>query len=209
MSFVETNWKFTEDHVTETDAMELARERAAELGIPAISPAQGSQLAALAAASGVRQAIEVGTGTGLSALWLFRGAPQAYLTSIDLDGEHQQLARETLAASGVSSQQLRLISGRSLDVLPRMNESSYDLVMLEVEARTVLAHVDLGLRLVRPGGVVLVQHVLAGGRLADPAKRDPGTVELRSLLASLSGRDDVLHALLGAGTGTLQLVRTA
>lgn len=207
MSSVEANWKFSEDLVTETEAMELAREQAIELGLPLISPAQGAALAAVAAGIGARQVIEVGGGTGLAALWLFAGAPEAQLTSIELDPECQQLAKETLAAAGVPGSRLRLIAGRSLEVLPRMNEHSYDLVVLQVDARQVLAHVDLGLRLVRPGGSVVVEHVLAGGRLADPAKRDAGTVELRSLLASLSGREDVVHALSATGTGVLQLVR--
>ena len=89
-------WKYVEDLVQERSEMQAARRHSLEAGVEPISPAVGAQLAQLAAATGAAQIVEIGTGFGVSALWLLTGAPEASLTSIDLEIEYQQAARDAL-----------------------------------------------------------------------------------------------------------------
>ena len=69
MSDIELNWKFSDDCVVESEAIARARQQSLELGIDAIAPSVGAQSAVLAAATGARSILEVGTGAGVSGIW--------------------------------------------------------------------------------------------------------------------------------------------
>jgi predicted O-methyltransferase YrrM len=186
----ELSWKYAEDLVAEPEP-----------------PSMGAQLAVLAAGVRAAQIIEIGTGAGVSGLWMLRGAPDATLTSIDTEVDHQQLARAAFADAGVPAGRIRLIPGRASEVLPRMNEDSYDLVLVDADAASVIEYVEHGLRLARTGGTVLVPHALWRGRVADPAKRDRATTDFRTLLTEVSTSGAVRSALSPAGDGLLQLTK--
>ena len=201
------SWKFAEEFVVERDDIALARQHSLELGIDPISPSMGAQLAVLAAATSPANIIEVGTGVGVSGLWMMSGAPEAILTTIDSELDYQQLARTGFANAGVAANRLRLIGGRAEDVLPRMNESNYDLVFIDADPGSVIDYVQHGLRLARRGGTVVVAHALWRGRVADPAVRDETVAGFRFLLKEIAGSDAVLAALSPVGDGLLQLTK--
>lgn len=199
--------KYTDDLPVETEAILTARDSAAESGLTPISPGTGAQLAVLAASCRASSMLEVGTGTGVSGLWLLRGAPNATLTSIDLELEHQQHARAAFQRQGIPATRARLITGDAARVLPRMNEASYDLVFLDAGASQLLEQVELSLTLVRVGGTVAVHNAMLGGRLADPAQRGPEVSEMRALISELAATDAVVSALSPIGGGLLQITR--
>ena len=201
------NWKYSEDIVQEPAGLAQARAHSLELGIDAVTPAVGAQLGVLAAASGARSIVEIGTGAGVSGLWMLRGAPGATITSIDTEVEYQQSARAAFAAEGVPGNRFRLITGRAVDVLPRMNENSYDLVLVDADTDNVIEYVEHGLRLVRRGGTVAVPHALWRDRVADPAQRDDTVADFRTLIGELSKSNAVLMALSPAGDGLLQITK--
>jgi predicted O-methyltransferase YrrM len=203
----ETDWKFAEDFVVEHDDIAQARARSLELGVEAVTPAMGAQLAVLTAATVATNIIEIGTGVGVSGLWMLAGAPQAVLTSIDIEADHQQHAKESLLEAGYPANHLRLIAGRARDVLPRMNEDAYDVVFIDADPQSVIEYVEHGLRLVRSGGTVVVAHALWHGRVADPAHRDEVVAGYRSLLRELAASDAVISSLSPVGDGLLQLTR--
>ncbi|MEV4774239.1 class I SAM-dependent methyltransferase [Microbacterium sp. LTA6] len=206
MSEHDANARFIRESIVEPDAIARARAHAVELGASPISAAVGAQIAVLAAATGARSIVEIGTGAGVSGLWLMRGAPQAVLTSIDNEPEHLAAARQAFADAKVPSTRARFITGRAADVLPRMNEASYDIVLVDADAENVIEYVEHGLRLARNGGLVLVPRVLAGGRVADPVQRDAVTAAYRSLIQETQESSAVLAAVSPAGEGLLQLV---
>ena len=192
----------------EPPATQLARQHSLEVGIDPVSPAVGAQLALLAAASGARSILEIGTGAGVSGLWLLQGAPGATLTSIDIEIDHQNRARQAYQDAGVAAARTRLIAGRAVDVLPRMNDGAYDLVLVDADPASVLDYVEHALRIVRPGGIVAVAHALWRGRVADPAQRDDTVGDFRALLTTIAESGAVIAALSTAGDGLLQLVKT-
>ncbi|MCU1596619.1 MAG: hypothetical protein QOK08_1879 [Actinomycetota bacterium] len=207
MSEKDLSWKFAEDFIVESAPIAAARAHSLENGIEPISPAVGAQIAVIAAATNAGSIIEVGTGMGVSGLWMFAGAPDATLTSIDIELDFQQSARRAFTEAGIPANRARLIAGRALDVLPRMNEASYDLVLVDADAASVIEYVEHGLRLVRVGGTVLVPHALWRGRVADPAQRDETVADFRTLLTEIAASTAVLAALSLAGDGLLQLTR--
>jgi predicted O-methyltransferase YrrM len=201
------SWKFAEEFVVESDAIATARAHSLEHGVDPVSPAQGAQLAVLAAATNARSIIEIGTGFGVSGLWMLTGAPAAALTSIDQEVEFQLSAKRAFADFGIPANRARLIAGRALEVLPRMNEASYDLVLVDADPGPIIEYVEHALRLVRVGGTVVVPHALWRGRVADPAQRDDTVTDFRTLLSEIAVSPAVLSALSLAGDGLLQLTR--
>jgi predicted O-methyltransferase YrrM len=203
----ELSWKFAEEFVVETATIASARQHSLELGIEPVTPAVGAQIAVIAAATAAKTIIEIGTGAGVSGLWLFTGAPESTLTSIDIELDHQQVARKIFTDAGIPANRSRLITGRALDVLPRMNEGSYDIVFIDADPQSVIEYVEHGLRLARLGGTVLVAHALWRGRVADPAQRDETVSDYRTLLQEIAGSTAVLSALSPVGDGLLQLTK--
>lgn len=203
----ELDWKYTEDYRPEREDIAVLRQHSVELGIDPVSTATGAQLAFVAAATGASSIIEIGTGLGVSGLWLMSGAPAASFTSIDSEADYQQVAKAALGEAGVAASQLRHITGDARRVLPRMNEASYDLVFVDADAAHVAEYVDHGLRLVSAGGVILVAHALWRGKVADPAQRDEPVPGLRSVLSLYADSAAVTVALSTVGDGLLQLVK--
>ena len=207
MAKQDLSWKYAEEFVTESPAIRTARAHSLELGVEPVSPAVGAQLAVLAAASSVHSILEIGTGAGVSGLWLLTGAPDAILTSIDIEYDHQQAARTAFADANVPANRIRLISGSAHEVLPRMNDGAYDLVLVDADAASVLDYVEHGLRIARRGGLVLVARALWKGRVADPAQRDETVADFRALLSTITESGAVQASLITSGDGLLQLVK--
>jgi len=209
MSEQDANYRFANEATVEPDHIARARAHALELGAAPISAVVGAQCALLAAASQSLNIVEIGTGAGVSGLWLLRGAPRATLTTIDSEPEHLAVARKAFSDAGIPPARARFITGRASDVLPRMNEASYDIVLVDADAEGVIEYVEHGLRLVRAGGTVLVPRVLKGGAVADPVKRDAVTSAYRSLIQETQSSPAVLGALSIVGEGLLQLTTIA
>jgi predicted O-methyltransferase YrrM len=202
------SWSYAEGFVVEDDVLAGARRRAEEVGCVAVGPGAGAALRLLAAMLDARSVVEIGTGTGVSGVWLLRGMnPDGVLTSIDTEAEHQRLARETFAEEGVPPNRARLITGRALEVLPRLTDGGYDLVLVDGDKQEYADHLVEALRLLRPGGVVVFDNALWSDRVADPAQRDPDTVAIRELGKAVRDHEDLVSALLPVGDGLLVAVR--
>ena len=148
--------------------------------------------------------VEIGTGTGVSGLWLLRGMrADGVLTTIDVEPEHQRIARRIFAEAGFAAGRTRIITGRALDVLPRLADGAYDLVFVDARRRpSSRACVEAALRLLRPGGVLAVNGALAGGRIGDPAARDVRDGDRpRDGQGASASRSDWIPALLPVGDG--------
>lgn len=184
-----------------------ARQRAAEVGVASVDAPTGAALRMLAATVGARSVVELGTGAGVSTLWLLRGMrPDGVLTSVDSDGEHQRLAKLSLTEAGTASGRVRLISGRALEVLPRLSEGAYDLVFCDASRSETTDYLAAALPLLRPGGMVVFAGALAGGRVASPSARDADTVAARELCRAVREDPRLVPALLPVGTGLLAAV---
>ena len=112
--------------------------------------------------------VEIGTGSGVSGLALFAGMqPDGILTSVDIETEHQQAAREAFLSVGIPTQRFRLIAGSALNVLPRLSDGAYDLVFVDADKVEYAEYVEQGVRLLRHGGVLAVDNALWHDRTAD------------------------------------------
>jgi predicted O-methyltransferase YrrM len=210
MGSARASWEYAERWVAEDEPLRNGRQRADEIGCVPIGPGGGAALRLLAAAVSARSVIEVGTGTGVSGTWLLRGMrPDGVLTSIDVEPEHQRLARLTYAEAGFEGSRVRLICGPALEVLPRFTEGAYDLLFVDALKSEYPEYLVEGLRLLRPGGIVAVDNALWHDKVADPEADDPDTVAVRSLLETVLSDTGLVSALLPVGDGLLVGVKQA
>src|SRR3954454_4799426 len=103
---------YAESFVAEDDVLLGARDRARELGCVPIGPAGGATLRMLAVAVGARSVVEVGTGAGVSGLYLLDGmAADGQLLSIHIERENQGPAKDAYPEAGIAATRYRLING--------------------------------------------------------------------------------------------------
>jgi predicted O-methyltransferase YrrM len=207
MATTDSALAFVESLPVEDSILLAARARAQEVGVVPVSPAGGAVLHLLAGATRARSAVEVGTGTGVSGLWLLRGMrPDGVLTSIDAEAEHQRLARTAFTEDGVPTARARLITGRALDVLPRLADASYDLVVCSADKREYPDYLGQVVRLLRPGGVLVFDGVL---RAAEQVARDAEAGAARRLIELIGEEPRLATAVLPVDTGLLAAVLVA
>lgn len=115
----QTSWAFADAFVAEDEALRWARDRARDAGLPSVSPGTGAALRLLAATADAKAVAEIGTGTGVSGIYLLEGMrPDGVLTTVDPEPERQQFAKQAFRAAGFAGNRARFIPGRALDVLP-------------------------------------------------------------------------------------------
>jgi predicted O-methyltransferase YrrM len=198
---------FVESWLAEDETLVAARRRGTELGAVPIGPGGGAVLRFLAASLSARSVVEIGTGAGVSGLWLLRGmTADGVLTSIDLEAEHQRAAKEAFGEAGIAPNRTRLITGRALDVLPRLTDGAYDVVFCDAAKGEYSDYLVEARRLLRPGGIVAFDNALWHDRVPDPSMRDAETVAVRELLRTVRDDDHLVPLLLGAGDGLLAAV---
>ena len=177
---------------------------------PPVDPAAGSALRFLAASISTRSVVEIGTGYGASGLWLLHGMPcEGILTTMDSDPVRLDRARAAFARAGFGAGRARLIRGTAAEVLPRLTDGGYDLVFVDAERRSYPAFLDEALRLLRPGGMVVLHGVLAGPGGPDGPLRAPAPDEtaVREAMGRIREDDAFIPLLMPLGEGLLCAIR--
>ena len=194
---------FAEEYVREDIFMQQARNNAEELGTLDPTPAVGGLLRFVVESLKARSIVEIGTGSGVGGLWLFAGAgPDAVLTSIDTEREHAASARSVFEESGVSTQRFRLITGIIMEVVGKLADNNYDLVVIR-PASDLMDLIHESYRLLRTGGILVVDHALSGGKVADPTQRDFESISRRDGIRAVKEDARWSSIVLPLGGGVL------
>ncbi|WP_186244217.1 O-methyltransferase [Mycobacterium simulans] len=207
-SQAEALFAHAEESISEDAILASARERAIDIGAGAVTPAVGALLSLLTKLSGGKAVAEVGTGAGVSGLWLLSGmSDDGVLTTIDIEPEYLRLAKQAFSEAGVGPSRTRLISGRAQEVLTRLADESYDLVFIDADPIDQPEYVVQGVRLLRSGGVIVVHRAALGGRAGDPAARDAEVIAVREAARLIAEDEQLTPALVPLGDGVLAAVR--
>jgi len=174
--------------------------------IPIVNHTTGGLLQALAAATGAKRAVEVGTAIGVSTLHLARGG--AHVTSFEVDPERHAAAKEYLRRDGLEAD-LRLQDAS--EGLAGLESGSFDLAFIDGPKAGYATHLDEAVRLVRAGGLVLVDNVLMSGGAATGTSTDQWSQEsvdlIRAFNDGLKRREDLRATFLPVGDGVALAVR--
>jgi predicted O-methyltransferase YrrM len=187
----------------EGDFLRQLKQAAGAAGIPAIwiSPAQASLMQILLRATGARRVLEVGTLAGYSAIAMARALPaNGQVDTIELEARHADFAETWIARSDVAGR-VTVHRGAGLDVLPRLPEGAYDAAFLDADKSNYPGYLQHSLRLVRPGGLILVDNAFAFGQLFDerPTDREVGAVRAFNDLMARERRVQAVIVPIGDG----------
>lgn len=168
-----------------------ARRRARDAALPEIqvSAAQGRLLQLLAQSCGARRVLEVGTLGGYSTIWLARALTSGgSLVTCEIDPRHAAVARENIAAAGLT-ERVEVLVAPAADSLRRLveeNTDPFDLVFVDADKPSNPVYLDLALRLSRPGTLVVVDNTVRGGAVADTASENPDVVGVHRLVEAIT-----------------------
>jgi caffeoyl-CoA O-methyltransferase len=172
-----------------------------------IAPEQGAFLTILTELIGARQAVEVGTFTGYSALCIARGLPAGgHLLCCDVSEEWTSIGRRFWAEAGLSDRiELRLgPAGDTLAALPP--DTSFDLAFIDADKPSYGLYYDEILPRLRPGGAILVDNVLWHGAVIDDSQTDANVEAIRAFNDRIAADDRVAAVMLPISDG-LTLIR--
>jgi predicted O-methyltransferase YrrM len=170
-----------------------------------IAPDQGQFMALLARLVGARRCLEIGTFTGYSALAVALALPPGgRLVACDVNPETTALARRYWALAGIADKiDLRLAP--ALETLAALlaegQAGTFDFAFIDADKENYDAYYERVLRLLRPGGLVVIDNVLWGGAVADKRRKDPETAALRALNTKLHRDERIDLALLPLADG--------
>ena len=197
-----------ERSISEDEIVAAARERAEELGAGAVTPAVGALLSVLTRLTGGKAVVEVGTGAGVSGLWLLSGmSDDGVLTTIDVEPEHQRIAKQGFSEAGDGPGRTRLIGGRAQEVLTRLADESYDLVFIDAEPIDQPQFVAEGVRLLRSGGAIVLHRAALGGRAGDASANDAEVSAVREAARLIAEDERLTPVLIPLGDGLLAAAR--
>ena len=182
------------------------RARTASFGddaIMQIAPEQGAFMGMIAQLMGARKILEIGTFTGYSSLAVAL-ATDAHITAVDVSEEWTAIARSFWKKAGVENRiTLRLDGGHAAisDLLAKGEAGHFDMIFLDADKSSYDTYYEGGLKLLRKGGLMLVDNVLWGGDVADLKKTDADTSALRALNAKIAADPRVTHCMLPIADG--------
>lgn len=154
--------------------------------------------------------MEIGTGCGTSGIWLLRGMrPAAVLTTVDVEPEHQRLARAAYLTAGFQAGRYRLIGGLALEVLPRLADGAYDMVFCDADRQEFPGYLAAALRLLRPGGIVIFNATMPGTSTTERLPNEAEMAALTELREQVRADEDLVPLLLPVGNGLLCAVKRA
>lgn len=192
----------------EPEVMAGLRRETAELGGIArmqIAPEQGQFMGLMARLLKAKSYLEVGTFTGYSALAVALALPSdGRIIACDVSREWTDIGRAYWEEAGVAGK-IDLRIGSAVETLEALlsagKRESFDMMFIDADKVSYDAYYELGLKLVRPGGLIMIDNVLWGGSVVDPDDQDEDTRAIRTLNEKLHRDERIDLSLLTIGDG--------
>jgi predicted O-methyltransferase YrrM len=165
----------------------------------------GAYLKHLAHILSAQSVVEIGTGSGVGALWVLEGMlASGTITSIDNEMEHSNAAKNAFLDADIAAARFRLITNPAMEVVTKLADRAYDMVIFRHNPEDLPFAMNEAHRILRSGGVFVIDNYFGGEKVSDPAQRDPKTVALREAGKSLKNQVDLwVTSLIPVGDGLL------
>ena len=194
---------FAESFVQEDYYMQLARKNGEEIGVQDPSPAVGNFLKFVTQLISAKSVIEIGTSSGVGGLWVLQGlANDGVLTTIDAEREHSKIARNIFEEADIAVTKYRIITGNLIDVVGKLADDSYELLITR-DAMDLFEVVQESHRLLKRGGLLVVDQALSGGKVADTTQRDPESISRRDAIKVIKEDARWSSSVIPIGAGIL------
>ena len=194
---------FAESFAHEDYFMQQARRNGQEISASDPTPAVGKFLKFSANLLNAKSVVEIGTGSGVGGLWLLSGMPtEAVLTTIDSEREHSKIAKTIFDEADIAPTRYRIITGKLIEVIGKLADNSYDLIVIR-PALDLFDMVHESYRLLKSGGLLVIDQALSGGKVADPTQRDPESIARRDAIKVVKEDERWAASLIPIGAGVL------
>jgi predicted O-methyltransferase YrrM len=183
--------------------MQLARKNGEEIGVQDPSPAVGNFLKFVTQLTGAKSVVEIGTSSGVGGLWVLQGlASEGVLTTIDAEREHSKIARTIFEEADIAVTKYRIITGNLIDVVGKLADDSYELLITR-DAMDLFEIVQESHRLLKRGGLLVVDQALSAGKVADTTQRDPESISRRDAIKVIKEDARWSSSVIPIGAGIL------
>jgi caffeoyl-CoA O-methyltransferase len=194
--------------VEHSDSDPLLRELAQEtdglgdVAVMMMAPEQGALTTLLVRAIGARRALEIGTFTGYGALCIARGLPEdGHLLALDVNEDWTAIGRRYWERAGLADR-IELRIGPALETLAELPaDDPFDFVFIDADKESYPAYYEEALRLLRSGGVMVIDNVFRRGTVLDPDDNEPPTVAIRELNDRIASDERVISAMVSVADG--------
>jgi len=194
---------FAEGYAHEDYFMQLARKNGVEVGAIDPTPAVGNFLKFATQLTGAKSVVEIGTSSGVGGLWVLQGLPNdGVLTTIDAEREHSKIARTVFEEADISAAKYRIITGNLIDVVGKLADNSYELIITR-DAMDLFEIVQESFRLLKSGGLLIIDQALSNGKVADSTQRDPESIARRDAIKVIKEDARWSSSVIPIGAGIL------
>ena len=194
---------FAESYAHEDYFMQLARKNGEEVGVIDPTPAVGNFLKFATELTGAKSVVEIGTNSGVGSLWVLQAlANDGVLTTIDAEREHSKIARTVFEEADIPSTKYRIITGNLIDVVGKLADNSYELIITR-DAMDLFEIVQESYRLLKSGGLLIIDQALSGGKVADTTQRDPESIARRDAIKVIKEDARWSSTVIPIGAGIL------
>lgn len=205
------HFRYLAERTRGEDAFLLELKQAArEADIPQIwiSPEQASFMQILLAASGAREVVEVGTLAGYAAIRMARALPaDGRVRTIELVEKHAEFARAWVERSDARGR-VEVHQGAGAEVLSTFETDSADAIFIDADKEGYSTYLREGLRIVRSGGLVMVDNAFGFGQLFDETPRDSGVEVIRRFNDEMARVEELESVIVPLGDGLWVGVRS-
>ncbi|KAJ3503116.1 hypothetical protein NLJ89_g8578 [Agrocybe chaxingu] len=182
------------------DALEAALKNNKEQGLPdiGVSAAQGKLLNLLAKSINAKRVLEVGTLGGYSTIWFAKALPaDGKIVTFEIDEGHAKIASQNLEAAGLA-EKVSIVVGAAAQELPKLHpEEPFDLAFIDADKPSNLVYFQESKRLLRKGGVIIVDNVVRNGRVSDPNLTNEDIEGVRALLKAIQSDEEIEATTIG------------
>jgi predicted O-methyltransferase YrrM len=194
---------FAENYAHEDYFMQLARKNGEEVGVIDPTAAVGNFLKFATELTGAKSVVEIGTNSGVGSLWVLQAlANDGVLTTIDAEREHSKIARTVFEEADIPATKYRIITGNLIDVVGKLADNSYELIITR-DAMDLFEIVQESFRLLKSGGLLIIDQALSGGKVADSTQRDPESIARRDAIKVIQEDSRWSSSVIPIGAGVL------
>ena len=194
---------FAEGYAHEDYFMQLARKNGEEVGVNDPTAAVGNLLKFVTEVIGAKSVVEIGTNSGVGSLWVLQAlANDGVLTTIDAEREHSKIAKTVFEEADIPPTKYRIITGNLIDVVGKLADNSYELIITR-DAMDLFEIVQESFRLLKSGGLLIIDQALSGGKVADSTQRDPESIARRDAIKVIKEDSRWSSSVIPIGAGIL------
>jgi len=187
----------------EDEFLRTLRKEAEAAGIPPIhvAPEQAALLHVLLRAAGAKEVVEVGTLAGYSAVVMARALPPGgRVRTIEFERKHAEFTRAAFARCDVADR-IELHEGDAAAILPGFADGSADAAFLDADKKSYPRYLEESIRIVREGGLILVDNAFAFGQLFDDEPTDPEAPAVKEFNEIMAREPRVESVIVPVGDG--------